>query len=534
MSPPPPTMPPSPVPRSPLPPPPATQPRPDPATTPEPAGRDAARLRALPQVARLLEHDDARAPIASSSRPAMTEALRRALAEARDALRRDQARPVPDAPALIRRAAETLGADARGGLGPVINATGIVLHTNLGRAPLSPEAAEAAAAAAANYTALEFDLATGGRGQRLGAIEALLAEVTGAAAAVAVNNGAAAVLLALSAHAANGGEVIVSRGELVEIGGGFRIPDVIAQGGARLVEVGTTNRTRIDDYARAIGPATRMLLKVHRSNFRIVGFTEEASLADLAALARERGLVSMFDLGGGAIHDPLPGGAFAQAGETTVAQAIASGCDLVAFSGDKLLGGPQSGIVAGRADAVAPLRRHPLMRALRLDKMTLAALDATLRLHRGDGRDARLRIPALRIMAQTLPVLEARAERLRAMLAVGDGAGAPVDAAVEPSEAEAGGGTLPGLRLPSRAVSVAVGALGTDALLAALRAGPVPVIGRAASGRVLLDMFTVADDALDVVARAIGAIAANAARAAAANAAHANAAHAPGPANRTP
>ncbi len=479
-----------------------------------------ARLRALPQVQRLLEHEDAQAPIASTSRPAMTAALRRVLADARDALRHGTATAAPDAPALIRRATETLGEAERPGLRAVINATGIVLHTNLGRAPMAPEAVAAAAEAACGYANLELDLATGGRGHRLGAVEFLVREITGAEAAVAVNNGAAAVLLALAAHAPDGGEVVVSRGELVEIGGGFRIPEVIAQGGAKLIEVGTTNRTRLADYETAIGPRTRMLLKVHRSNFRITGFTEEAAPEALAGLARARGLVLMHDLGCGMVANPRPD-LTRGTDETTVGSAIRAGCDLVAFSGDKLLGGPQAGIVAGSEAAVAPLRRHPLMRALRLDKMTLAALDATLRLHRGGtdpgdggtGRDAMLRVPALRMLSQPIAVLEARAERLcealmKAAARPGASSGPLIQAAIEPSVGEAGGGALPGLAIPSRAVGVSVGRLTAEGLLRALRgASPRPVIARIQDGRVVLDMLTVGDDALDTVASSLREIA---------------------------
>jgi L-seryl-tRNA(Ser) seleniumtransferase len=462
-------------------------------------------LRDLPPVGRLLEHAAAAPLIASSSRPALTDALRRALAEARETMRRDPARKAPDAAALMAVASETLQAAEPQQRRRVVNATGIALHTNLGRAPLAAEAIEAAVEAGRGYVDLEFDLSAGTRGQRLGGIEALLGAVVGSEAAVAVNNCAAAVLLALSAHAGGGGEVIVSRGELVEIGGGFRVPDIIAQGGARLVEVGTTNRTRAEDYERAIGPATRMLLKVHRSNFRITGFTEEVSVEALAGLARTRGLVSMYDLGCGAVADlgaVVPGGSLR---EPTVGGQIASGCDLVAFSGDKLLGGPQAGIVAGTKAAVAPLRRHPLMRALRLDKMTLAALEATLRLYRDPARAAR-RVPVLRMLGQSAAVLEARAEALcRALARPGDFS---ILAAIEPSLAEAGGGTLPGETLESRAVSLSVGDMAPDALARALRLATPAIVGRVADGRVLLDMFAVADDEVASVAAAIHGIAA--------------------------
>ena len=266
----------------------------------------------------------------------------------------------------------------------VINATGVVLHTNLGRAPLPAAALQAAVEAAQGYSNLEFDLERGMRGSRTAGVEPLLCELTGAQAGLAVNNAAAAVLLALSALA-GGGEVIVSRGELVEIGGGFRIPDVIAQGGAKLVEVGTTNRTRVADYASAVTPRTRVLLKVHQSNYRVVGFTAEASLAELAGLARARDLTLVHDLGGGAMTDLA---ALGRPHEPTVRESLQAGSDLVAFSGDKLMGGPQAGLLVGRTRALAPLRSHPLLRAVRLDKMALAALEATLRLYRDPAQAA--------------------------------------------------------------------------------------------------------------------------------------------------
>lgn len=444
----------------------------------EPAG---ASLRALPQVQRLLELGQGHELVAHPH-GAVVAALRRALEEARTALRRGEAGPVlPDA--LLDRAHVLLRAGQGPALGRVINATGIVLHTNLGRAPLAPAAA-AAAVAAAGYCNLEFDMATGERGSRTAGIEPLLRELTGAEAGLAVNNCAAAVLLALSGLAA-GGEVVVSRGELVEIGGGFRIPDVIQQGGARLVEVGTTNKTRLDDYARAVTPATRVLLKVHQSNFRMTGFTEDTPLRELADLARERGLLLVHDLGSGALTDLRLGG---RPPEMTVQDSIAAGVDVVAFSGDKLLGGPQSGLLAGRASAIDTLRRHPLLRALRLDKLTLAALEATLRLHR-DG-DA---VPALATMGQAPAALQARADRLAALLGP--------QARPEPTTGFAGGGTLPDAGIPSMGVGLHVD--GAARVKAALRDGRPPVIVRVADNRVLLDMLTVGDDEVSEVAAAV-------------------------------
>ena len=398
--------------------------------------------------------------------------------------------PIPDAEALLGTAAAILDEAARPALRRVINATGVVLHTNLGRAPLPLEAVEAAAAAG-GYCNLEYDLDAGVRGKRLHGVEPLLRTLTGAEAGVAVNNNAAAVLLALSALAA-GGEVIVSRGELVEIGGGFRIPDVIRQGGARLVEVGTTNKTRIADYEAAITPATRMLLKVHQSNYRIVGFTAEATLSDLSALAHARGLLLADDLGSGTLAG-LPG--MGRSHEPTVREALAAGADLVMFSGDKLLGGPQAGMVVGTHAAIDPLRRHPLMRAVRLDKMALAALEATLGLHTNPACAA-ARIPALRMLGQTEAALQARAERLLALL---EG----MDARVEPSQGEAGAGSLPGATIPSRAVSIAPVSGGVEAMAHRLRAGTPAIVGRLAHGRLLLDVLAVTDDEVAEVAAAL-------------------------------
>jgi L-seryl-tRNA(Ser) seleniumtransferase len=443
------------------------------------------RLRGLPKVQRLLDRPEAASLLAQHPRMAVVAALRGVLDGIRAELRSDPAAAAPASEAVLARAASALAAARRPRLRRVINATGIVLHTNLGRAPLAPEAV-AAAVAAAGYGTLEFDLASGARGSRTAGIEPLLREIAGAEAALAVNNNAAAVLLALSGLAA-GGEVIVSRGELVEIGGGFRIPDVIQQGGARLVEVGTTNKTRRADYERAIGPATRVLLKVHRSNFRISGFTEDTPLAELAALAAARGLLVVHDLGSGALTDLRRLGLPA---EMTVQESIAAGVDVVAFSGDKLLGGPQSGLLAGRAAAIGRLRAHPLLRALRLDKLTLAALEATLALHRDGAEQA---VPALRMMAQGEAVLRVRAERLAAALG---GAGKIV-----PTTSYAGGGTLPDAGVPSLGVALAEGS--AERLKARLRDADPPVIARIADGLLMLDMLTVADDEIADIAAAV-------------------------------
>jgi L-seryl-tRNA(Ser) seleniumtransferase len=455
--------------------------------------RQTSQLRALPQISRLLEAPEARHLAAQVSRPALVAALRTVLDEVRAELRHGNP-PVPSPAELIARAAAMLEAARAPRLVRVINATGIILHTNLGRAPLAAEAIAAIAETAAGYCNLEFDLGTGARGSRMANVEQFLCELTGAEAALAVNNNAAAVLLALSALACPGrdgqpGEVIVSRGELVEIGGGFRIPDIIQQGGARLVEVGTTNKTRLSDYENAVTQATRVLLKVHQSNFRITGFTASVSLPDLAALAREKGLMMVHDLGSGAVTDLSPRGHDA---EPTVQQSIAAGADIVAFSGDKLFGGPQAGILAGRAAAIDALRRHPLLRALRLDKLSLAALEATLRLH---CTEASGRIPVLRMLAQPLSALQQRAERLAGLLGTG--------AQIKPTTGYAGGGTLPSSPIPSVAVALPASYLPPETLAARLRAYSPPIVGRIADGNLLLDMLTVEDSDLETIAAAI-------------------------------
>jgi L-seryl-tRNA(Ser) seleniumtransferase len=455
--------------------------------TPLGSGRSAAFLRQIPQVQKLLEHPGAAALLERLPREAVVGALRRALEAARAELMQG-ADVASDSASLVARAAASLDAP---GLVRVINAAGIVLHTNLGRAPLAPEAV-AAMAEAAGYSNLEFSLETGLRGRRAPGVETLLCALTGAEAALAVNNGAAAMLLALSALA-TGGEVVVSRGELIEIGGGFRIPEVIQQGGARLIEVGSTNKTRLSDYAAAITPATRAILKVHPSNFRMVGFTAEADLGSLAALARERGLKLVYDLGGGALAEMRTGDALR---EPTVRESVAAGADLVAFSGDKLLGGPQAGLIVGREDSVAALRKHPLMRALRPDKISLAALEATLRLHR-DPDLARRRIPALRMLAQDEAELQARAEKLRELLAP-----APATEIID-SAAYSGGGALPAIALPSRAVVVALPGVAPEELARRLRLGHPAVVGRIADGAFMLDVFTLEDEDLPALAAAV-------------------------------
>lgn len=448
----------------------------------------AARLRALPQIQRLIETAERAGAARDVPRAWLVEALRRVLDGARAELKGGAAE-TPSPAELLRRAEAALAAAERPTLRRVINAAGVVLHTNLGRSPLPEAALHAMAEAGRGYSNLEFDLERGARGERAQGVEPLLTDLLGAEAALAVNNAAGAMLLALSALAA-GGEVIVSRGELVEIGGGFRIPEVIAQGGARLVEVGTTNRTRLDDYRRAVTDRTRMLLKVHQSNYRVVGFTAEASVPELAALARERGLILLHDLGAGAMIDLARLG---RTPEPRPQESLAAGADLTAFSGDKLMGGPQAGLLAGRARAIDPLRRHPLLRALRLDKTTLAGLEATLRLYRDPGRAAR-EIPTLRMLAQSLQEVERRAERLKAL--VGDAA----VTRIERSTAQVGGGSLPGETLASCRLTVEAPDGDAAALAARLRTGEPAVVGRIAGGRLALDLFAVAEEEVETLA----------------------------------
>jgi L-seryl-tRNA(Ser) seleniumtransferase len=360
---------------------------------------------------------------------------------------------------------------------PVINATGVILHTNLGRAPLSPGAATAIGQLAGRYSNLEYDVATGERGSRNVAIGAALCAATGAEDALVVNNCAAAVLLVLDTLA-KGREVIVARNQLVEIGGGFRLPDVLERSGAKLVEVGTTNRVYIEDFQRALSPATSLLLRSHPSNFSIEGFTHEPSPRDLAALGQRAGVPVLEDLGSGALCDLAEYGA---AHERTVQEAIADGMTLVTFSGDKLLGGPQAGVIAGRAYLVARIRNNPLLRALRVGKLTIAALGATLRSHRD--RSSRERLPLYRMLAATLDDLRERAEAYLSTVA---------GVSADESDAYIGGGALPQARIPS--IAIAIRSDRPQDLAARLRAGDPAIVARIESGRVLLDLRTIAPE----------------------------------------
>ncbi|NTX67418.1 L-seryl-tRNA(Sec) selenium transferase [Myxococcus sp. CA051A] len=443
-----------------------------------------ALLRALPSIEQLLRRPSLEPLLAGVPRARAVSALRLAVERARARLLQGEPRSFEDADV-----GEALSTLATPGLRPVLNATGVVLHTNLGRAPLAPEAVARVAEVARGYSNLEYDLDEGERGSRYAPVVGLLRQLTGAEDALVVNNCAGAVLLVLAALA-GGRECIVSRGELVEIGGGFRVPDVMRQSGAKLVEVGTTNRTRVADYASVVGAETGLLLKVHRSNFAVVGFTEEASVAELSALGRQRGVPVFQDLGSGALV-PMVGEGLSQ--EPTVPGVVAAGADVVAFSGDKLLGGPQAGVVVGRSALVSRIKAHPLTRALRVDKLTVAALEATLELYR-DGRPEA--VPAYRLLAQSSEELRARALRLQALLAE-QGVSARVDGVV----GQVGGGAMPLARLPSFACSLTVGA--PESFLERLRGGEVPVIGRIADGEVVLDVRCLAKEELASVAESV-------------------------------
>ena len=448
---------------------------------------DRDEFRRLPPVGAVLEHELLVASVHASGRVAVLGAVRAALDEARSALRTGMT-AAADPGSLANRSREILES-RRSSLRPVINATGTLLHTGLGRAPLAEEAIAAVALVARGYCSLELDLEDGARGLRTSGIARLLHELTGAEAATAVNNNAGATVLALKALAA-GREVIVSRGQLVEIGGSFRLPEILEVSGAILHEVGTTNKTRLSDYERAIGPQTAAILRVHRSNFRIVGFTEDAGLSELVQLAHEKNLWMIDDIGSGALG---PGRPPKIGDEPTAVGAIAAAADLVLFSGDKLLGGPQCGIMAGALRAVARVESDPLMRALRLDKMTLAALEATLLLACDTDRAAET-IPLWSMIATRVEHLADRARKLAATFRSELG----LNARAVPADSYLGGGSAPVQPIPSVAVAVSppfpVDRDSESKLAQALRQGNPPVVTRVQKGLVLFDLRTVTAD----------------------------------------
>ena len=456
-------------------------------TAPKSRGAPSSEVRKLPRADRLLAAADRAGLVARIGHGPVMEAIRGELDRTRKGILGGA--PCPPAEEIERGLVLRLEAVSKGSLRTVVNATGVVVHTNLGRAPLSGEAIEAMGRAARGYTNLEYDLAEGERGDRYGHAEGPLCRLTGAEGAVIVNNNASAVMLALAAlmEARPDGqpapegtpEVVVSRGQLVEIGGGFRIPDVLRRSGAALVEVGTTNRTYLRDYEQAVTPRTRILLSVHRSNFRLSGFTCDATLEELVRLAREKDLWVVDDLGSGTL---LETGPFGLGEEPPVQARVRAGADLVTFSGDKLLGGPQAGILAGRAEAIRRVKRHPLMRALRVDKVTLAGLAATLaHYERGEATAA---VPVWRAIALAPEALAARARSW--LIALGQG-GQGCD--VVESRSAIGGGSLPEVTLPTSVLALSPG--NPDALLARLRACDPPIVGRIEADRVVLDPRTV-------------------------------------------
>ena len=451
---------------------------------------DKSLLRHIPKVDELLAPVCALCPDAPAA--AVTAAVRHTLDALRAGLLSGGIPEMPAAPALCAAAAEEVRRLRTPSLRPVLNATGVVLHTNLGRACLSARAAAAACAAAEHYSTLEYDVESGGRGLRNTHVETLLCQLTGAESAFVVNNNAAAVLLLLSALTA-GGEVVISRGELVEIGGSFRVPDIMSACGTVLREVGTTNKTRIADYAAAIGEPTRALMKVHTSNYRIVGFTESVSREELAALAHARGLPVFEDLGSGSLLDMERLGIH---GEPTVQGSVSAGVDVVTCSGDKLFGGPQAGVIVGKKKYVEVLKRHPLARALRVDKMTLAALEETLRAY-AEGR-ALAELPVLVQLSEAPEELRTRAQDLCTLLAARG-----VTAETVETEDCVGGGSVPTQTLMGYAAAVAPQSCRVDELERRLRRRVRPVVARIAQGRLLLCVRTLRADELDAVAAAV-------------------------------
>jgi len=440
--------------------------------------------RGIPGVDALLQSDAFAELLMMRPRSLVVKSLRRVLDGIRSELAEERRSAAPDISEIAGAVRSDIEAMDRLSLRRVINATGIPLHTNLGRAPLAPAARQALEVVARGYSNLEYDLEFGTRGSRHDHCSSLLVELTGAGGALIVNNNAAAVVLALN-EMAEGREVIVSRGELVEIGGSFRVPEIIAKSGARLVEVGATNRTHPRDYEAAIGPLTGVLLKVHRSNFQQSGFVAEVDVEKLVTIGRRHGVAVLHDLGSGLLAESESG--LGLPAEPNVKESLAAGVDLVTFSGDKLLGGPQAGLIVGRSELIGRLRQNPLMRAVRVGKLTLAALEATLRLWR-DGETARTQIPAVSMIVADAPTLKQRAERLAVRLR----AAAPLAAIdVVAGAAETGGGSYPGVELETWALRIMVPGRTEQDLERACRCSATPVIGRVSDGALLLDPRTV-------------------------------------------
>ena len=456
-------------------------------------------LRQLPQVDELLRHPTLLPALAPLPRALAAAQVRRALAVQREWLTAAPAADLPpelDLTGLLQELLQALEAAAHPSIRRVLNATGVVIHTNLGRSPLAAAALAQIQAVGAHYSTLEYDLPKGERGSRHDHLEGLLREITGAEAALVLNNNAGAVLLALTALA-RGREVIISRGQLVEIGGSFRLPEIMAVSGALMREVGATNKTHLRDYEQAISLETAMLLKVHPSNFRITGFTSEVALPDLVALGRRYHLLVVEDLGSGCLVDLSR---YGLEREPTVQETLKAGADLVLFSGDKLLGGPQAGLALGSQEVVSRLRRHPLTRALRPDKLTLAGLEATLRLYL-DEPQAIAAIPTLRLLSRPLAELDRQAKSLARSLrrALGDS----IQIRVVASVGRVGGGALPQVSLPSRALALAVPAFTPPQLEARLRQAQPPIIARIEQDNLLLDMRTLLPDDLPALKAAL-------------------------------
>ncbi len=460
-------------------------------------------LRQIPPVDEVLQELVVQRLLETYPRWMVVEAVRETLEEHRQQLlallREGTEVSPPDLSTLLGQICLKVVHRARPSLRRVINATGVILHTNLGRAPLSPEAQARLQEVAQHYSTLEFDLHQGTRGSRQVHIESLLTRLTGAEAAFTVNNNAAAVLLSINTMA-EGKEVVVSRGELIEIGGSFRIPDVMRKASGLLREVGTTNRTHLKDYEEAIGERTALLLKVHPSNFRLVGFTSEVSLADLVALGRRRGVPVMMDMGSGALTDLTP---FGLKGEPTVQEIMRSGVDLITFSGDKLLGGPQAGVIAGRKVLIEGLRKNPLARAVRIDKLSLAALEATLRSYL-EGEKGLRTIPALAMITAPLQEIQQRAKQVQAGLQ--EQAHPSVQVTIEEQWSEVGGGALPAESLPTYCVALQSPLVPPHRLEAALRGADPPVVARIKGEKVLLDLRTVREEEVRLLTEAVGPI----------------------------
>lgn len=460
-------------------------------------------LRQIPSVDEVLHEPVVQRMLESHPRWLVVEAIRETLEECRQQLltllRQGAEAFPPDLSTLLGKISRTILERARPSLRRVINATGVVLHTNMGRAPLSPQAQARMQEVAEHYSTLEFDLEQGTRGSRQVHVEGLLTRLTGAEAALTVNNNAAAVLLSINTIA-EGREAIVSRGELIEIGGSFRIPDVMRKAGGILREVGTTNRTHLKDYEEAIGETTALLLKVHPSNFHITGFTSEVSLSELVTLGRRRGIPVMMDMGSGALIDLTP---FGLKGEPTVQEAVQTGIDLITFSGDKLLGGPQAGICVGCKSLIARLRKNALARAVRIDKLSLAALEATLRAYL-DAEKGLPAIPTLAMITCPLEQIRHRAERVREGLHAR--AHPSVWVTMEEQRSEVGGGALPSENLATYCVALQSSQVFPHRLEAALRRADPAVVGRIKDDKVLLDLRTVRDEEVDLLIGTVGPI----------------------------